>query len=284
MVNKVEKIMVAGDWHGNTVWADNTVKIAHKYGARKIVQCGDFGIWTHDEDGHTYLDTLNHTARTLGVKIYFVGGNHENWDHLDWWEKNNPRTYQGHVIVRSHIFYIVSGTRWMWNDKWFMGVGGAVSIDREYRLKRERSYKTGPRPRTLWWPQEQLSDEVLYKIENGPRRKTDYLFTHDCPTNAPFQFRLKNDPESQMHRQKMDRLGRAVKPDKWFHGHMHDKYDAYRFPMYESHSLVYGMRCDGCPDNWGILNTSDNTFTWNTDYVRMFKTGIMLPSELVNGD
>lgn len=264
-MSKADKIMVAGDWHGNTTWAGNMVKVAGEYGIKMIIQCGDFGIWTHEEEGHNYLDTVNERARKYGVKVYFIGGNHENWDHLNWWEKNNARTFLGHVIVRSHIRYIPRGLRWEWNNRTFLGVGGAVSIDVDMRLREEK------KPRTLWWPEEVVTQSDIAKIEAEDKRiarKLDYLITHDCPTNAPFKFRLKDDPESHMHRQLMDRLGRTLKPNLWFHGHMHDKYDAYPFPTYNSHSTVYGLECDGMQSNWGVLDTNTSTFIWNSQFVQ----------------
>ena len=260
-MSNTDKIFVAGDWHGNTPWAVGLVKVAKKYGCTHIVQCGDFGIWTHVEEGVTYLDALNDACRKYGVKIYFVGGNHENWDHLEAWMKINPKNYTGNYVVRSHIFFIPDGNRWMWSGKWFMGVGGAVSVDKDWRLHAERT-KYGPR--TLWWDQEQLDESVLFKLEQS-KVKTDYLFTHDCPTNAPFYNRMKDDPQSQMHRQLMDRLGKAVRPKMWFHGHMHDKYDGYDFPTYESHTKVYGLTRDTMQDNWGILDTATGDFKWQSD-------------------
>jgi hypothetical protein len=88
------------------------------------------------------------------------------------------------------------------------------------------------------------------------------MFTHDCPTNAPFKNRIKNDPDSHAHRQFMDRIGKVVKPKKWFHGHMHEKYDGYDFPMYDPTTLVYGFECDGMLWSYGYLDISTGNFTW----------------------
>lgn len=250
------KIMVAGDWHGDTEWARNVVRTAGRRGLKKIVQCGDFGIWTHLREGHSHLDTVNEEARKHGVKVYFIGGNHENWDHLDFWVIQNAKTSNGHVFVRSHILYIPDGCRWAWNDKVFMGVGGAVSVDKGRRKLGES-----------WWAQEQVDESLIWEIEQR-KLSADFLFTHDCPTNAPFQHRFKPDSQSQMHRQLMDRLGRAVRPQLWFHGHMHEKYDGYDFPMYESHTKVYGLEMNHQQWNWGVLDTAAGSFTWNQDFVR----------------
>ena len=249
-MSATDKVMIAGDWHGDTRWAVCIIKLAARMGLKKIVQCGDFGVWTHMAEGVTYLDAMNEAARRFGIKVYFLGGNHENWDHIESWMAFNPRTWAGHVIVRSHILYIPDGLVWKWSGKSFMGVGGAVSVDRDQRILGES-----------WWAQEQVDESLIWEIEQA-RTNADFLFTHDCPTNAPFQSRWKPDPQSQMHRQLMDRLGKAVKPALWFHGHMHEKYDGYDFPMYESHTKVYGLEMNNQTWNWGVLDVVNSKFIW----------------------
>jgi hypothetical protein len=146
-----------------------------------------------------------------------------------------------------------------------MTVGGAVSIDKDHRLQTE-----GNRPRSLWWPQEQLTeDELQFAMAKAAKKPVDFLFTHDCPTNAPFGARLKDDPDSHAHRQKMDRLGKVVQPKLWFHGHMHTRYDGYAFPTYESHTTVYGLECNpdamhghGSLSWWGVLDTETEKFVY----------------------
>lgn len=242
------KVMVCGDWHGDTEWAVKMVHRAQTLGVNKIIQCGDFGLWDHDEAGIRYLDTLNEECRRKGVKVYFVDGNHENHDRLSWYDKHNPATPAGHVYIRSHVFHIPRGTIWGWNGRKFAGVGGGVSVDR-----------AGRTPGESWWPGEQLEDETVYTLRDV---KVDYLFTHDCPTVAPMR-RLKNDPESQIHRQRMNKVGRILRPHYWFHGHMHERYD-YIFEHQEGGAEVFGLDMNREMHSWGILNAEDDTFTWGT--------------------
>jgi predicted phosphodiesterase len=264
------KIMIVGDTHGNTVWLRDRIRQAHKYRLDKIIQVGDFGLWDHYDDGFAFLDTTNEELRKAGLKLYWVDGNHENHDRLKWYEKNNPKTQAGHVYIRSHILYIPRGLIWEWDGKRFAGVGGAYSIDKAYR-------KVG----TSWWAGEQLTDTQKNKIVYGGFRRdpVDYLFTHDCSASTPFQGRLKNDPESHAHRQKMDEVARSLRPSFWFHGHMHTKYE-WMYPLDHSAShwaQVYGLECDGMFWSWGVLDTETDTFKW----CQQFKDDHMLEEKNV---
>lgn len=250
------KVMVLGDTHGNTHWARKMVAKAKKLEVTKIIQCGDFGLWDHHEDGFPFLDAVNKECSDSGVKLYWLDGNHENHDRLEWYRKNNPKTSNGHVYIRSHILYSPRGNRWMWDEKWFMTVGGAVSIDKSGRI-----------PGKSWWAGEQLTDAQLYGIEKAGNQ-ADYLFTHDCSNKTPFRLRLKADIDSQIHRQKIDRVARVVQPKLWFHGHMHTKYD-WMVPL-DDHAVnwaqVYGLEMDGDFWSWGILDTETDEFTWGPHY------------------
>lgn len=254
------KIMVLGDTHGNTDVAVMAVQNAGVLDIKVIIQCGDFGLWDHFKDGIDYLDILNAELMDNDVTLIWVDGNHENFDRLEWYHKNNPKNKWGQVFIRSNILWTPRGCKWKMDNKMFMSVGGAVSVDKDWRQMQQSKHN-----KVNWWPQEQLTEAELEQIlrnhANSPC-DVDFLFTHDCPTNAPFRGRMKNDQESQIHRQRMDRLGKAISPNMWFHGHMHTKYDGYDFPAYEPTTTVYGLECDGMRWNWGVLDTEFYTFEW----------------------
>jgi Icc-related predicted phosphoesterase len=242
------KILIAGDWHGDAAWAIKMVLAARYQGVKKIIQLGDFGIWTHMKEGVEYLDTVNEALRYDGSKVYFVPGNHENYDHIEWMERNLPQTAHGNTYVRSNIVMLRrDGTSWEWGKR-FVAVGGAVSVDRMWRTHL-----------IDWWPQEQLSEAAVQSIERGALgTEHDYFFTHDAPTNIPMNGLIR-DEQSHMHRQKFDRIAKALRPRLWFHGHFHRSLQ-YDFPTYESHTKVFGLDMNGRPNSAGILDTDDDTF------------------------
>lgn len=249
----MDKIIVAGDWHGNAHWAAQIVKRARELGISRIIQCGDFGLWDHTDDGVEYLDRLNLVCRENQVKVYWVDGNHENHDRLQWYDKHNAKDEVGRVYIRSNVLHLPRGIKWTYGSgRTLTAVGGAHSIDKGFR-----------RAGVSWWAGEQLRDEeVKHKVKEGP---IDYLFTHDCPTNAPFLHRIKPDLDSQIHRQRMNDVGRKVQPKIWFHGHMHEKYE-YFFEHQTGLARVYGLEADGDQYNWGILFVNEERFEWGPDY------------------
>lgn len=238
------KLMILGDVHGQTNWAVKMIRQAKRKNVDKIVQVGDFGVWTHWPEGIRFLDTLNEELRKSGIKLYFVAGNHENFDHLDWHESNGPKDTNSHAYLRTHILYTGRMNHWVWDDKTFFAAGGAVSVDRQYR-------KLGD----TWWSQERLSVENVVKLESL-RPRADYLFTHDAPTCVPMG-NLKPDPDSLEHRRLMDRVGRVIKPKLWFHGHYHKEMQ-YTF----GNADVYGINRDGQYRSSLILDTEDNSIAW----------------------
>lgn len=276
------RIGIVGDIHGET---KDGINVLNEMGKRKITHVfvvGDFGLWTHFADGHEFLDGLDRAAEGNGLSVFAVGGNHENWDHWNWFVENMP-THKGFAMVRRRVLLAPKAHEFRLAGKQFVVAGGAVSIDRDWRRERERgmydrfSNRTvrGTGARTLWWPNEELTDEDVNRIESR-FPKADILLTHDCSNYTPFEGRLKPDEASEIHRKRIDRVLRAVSPSVHFHGHMHTKYDwtntlgSGMFGSEPEFSIrTYGLECnpeamwartDG--DWWGILETDDLSFAY----------------------
>lgn len=222
------KLLIAGDWHGNHKWAKKIIDVAHAEGIGKIIQCGDFGVWPGKE-GKEYLLILSRHLVKRGISLYFVPGNHEDYNQIDSWNETLPANKDGHIEVEPNLFYTGKVNAWRWEDKKFASVGGAVSIDKRWRTKD-----------VSWWPQEQLTP----KEEHDAKLlgEVDYLFTHDCPSINPFRG-LKPDIESEIHRYTMTKIGKALQPKIWFHGHMHT-YEEYIFEHRAGVARVFGLDAD----------------------------------------
>lgn len=288
------KIYVAGDVHGNPV---NMAKHIYRAGERKIshlIVCGDFGLWTHFADGQTYLDEIQEAARINNLNVYAVGGNHENWDHWNWMVENFPNT-KGFARARSRILLAPKAHKWKWDGKVFVAAGGAVSVDKDMRLKEERGYDfhydrwvkskaTGPR--TLWWPNEEFTDNDIKTIASY-QVEADYLFTHDCSNNTPFGRRLKPDLDSEIHRKRIDKVIHLTRPLMHFHGHMHEKYDWVnsirvptddRYPEGWHDIQTYGLEADAMLNSWGVLDTQTDEFLWQggdaDEYFQAWEDGL----------
>lgn len=239
------KLMVLGDCHGEGKWVRNKINWAAKHDIKKIFQVGDMGFWTHEEAGVRYLDFVNEALRETGIKLYFVAGNHDQWDHLDWHEKNSAKDWNNHTYIRSHILYTGRSNRWVWGGKTFQTVGGAVSVDKDWRTV----------GKNLWLDEEIPLSVVTEMEKNSP--PSDYLFTHDAPSCVPMG-NLKPDMDSVRHRGYMDRIGRVVQPSIWFHGHYH-KWMEYSFMHQQGYASVYGLDRDFQFYSHVILDTENDT-------------------------
>lgn len=267
------KILVAGDTHGKEYALLPKIRKARELGIQKVLQVGDFGLWDHTFAGVQFLDAVQAAAEEAQLTVHAIGGNHENWDHWEWYVKNLP-TSHGWAMVRSRIALAPKVHTWKWNSKRFVGAGGGVSIDKDfYRLPKEAgTYRdeygrihpaTGPR--TMYWPNEQLTDGDVLTIK-GFHQSPDYLVTHDCSNRTPWKDRLKPDMDSQMHRQRIDEVLRVTQPKLHFHGHMHTKYDWENLVGARDGEAVYtqtyGLECDDDFWSYGILDTADDSFVW----------------------
>lgn len=248
--------MALGDTHGNHGEINRSYQRAKARGVDAIVQVGDYGYWDHADQG-AFSDLVSHWALKTGIPFFWVDGNHENHTLL---RKNEwAVSHEGFWEIRPDVFYIPRGTKWEWDGVTMMGVGGAVSIDADWRRQFEiygvyenGKFRAPTGERTLWWPEEELTwPESEFVLGQG---QADVLFTHDCPSNAPFKHRLKDDPRSTAHRAIMDEIGKSVQPRLWFHGHMHEWYD-YTFPHDRGEAHVIGLECDGMKNNWTIFDT-----------------------------
>lgn len=222
------KILIAGDWHGNHPWAKKIIEAAEAEGISKIIQVGDFGVWP-GEQGKEYLQILSRALVKRSIKLYFVPGNHEDFNQLEQWDKELPKNEDGHIEIEPNLFYTGKVNAWTWEGKRFASAGGAVSIDRKWRKKDE-----------TWWTQEQLT--FLEKKQAMDLGKVDYLFSHDAPVDLPFSF-LKKDLDSQAHRYTMTQIGRAIRPKLWFHGHYH-RHAEYKFYHDDGETNVFSLDAD----------------------------------------
>lgn len=261
---------MVGDLHGNV---KSTTTVLNEMGKRKIshvIVLGDFGLWGGHE-GHIFLDACQSLAEKNKMSLFAIPGNHENYDILERYQESYP-THKGFTYLRSRVLMCGKVNHFTLANKRFVVAGGAVSIDREWRLAKERGgiwsnewgredLGHGTGSRTLWWPQEQLTDKEELAVISGAEQPVDYLLTHDASDSTPWKNRLKPDRDSQVHRARIDRIVKAVKPKMHFHGHFHEKYDWIN-EGYDWSVQTYGLECNADWNSWGILDTETDEFAF----------------------
>ena len=235
------RVMFAGDWHGNVQWAISCIETAADNGATLIYQLGDFGIWP-GLGGSEYLLCLEAVAAERDVLLVVTLGNHEDYDQVETW----PITDDGFIINPEypHIWIAQRGQVWEHSGRVVASLGGAFSIDKGTR-----------RPHKSWWPQEEITLENVETLrENLAGRRVDLFLSHDFPFGVQpgphTVFALPKDLEDESHRQRavLRRAVNIAKPELLIHGHWH-------MPMMgklvgsDYETIVWGLDADGANAN-----------------------------------
>lgn len=166
------------------------------------IQVGDMGVgFRRIQSGYGHPNEFYpnppHYAMLRG-KHRFIRGNHDNPTEC---KKHSQWIPDGHVEGN------------------MMFVGGAVSIDREFRYK---DYD--------WWEDEELSQKELDKlVEKYCEVRPEIMVTHDCPEE------LAKSMEAMFCRGKINipsrtrialqRMWSAHQPRVWVYGHWHHSFD-----------------------------------------------------------
>lgn len=233
----VERVAVVGDLHANIRYTNKVLKYAFREpdSADVILQIGDFGVWGN------FVEQVEHIMATEYPDKYvlFVDGNHENHTRLDYHEIDEE---VGVKKLTDHVWHLPRGYRWRWGTTDCMAVGGAISVDREFRV-----------PGHDWFPRERMSPEEYIKcITPG---KVDVVFAHDAPGTHP----IPNIPpagtfpdgviaDAKYYRYTVvNNVGEHTKPELWFHGHYHSHYEEVIFWEDGSPCIVQGLNCDRNP-------------------------------------
>lgn len=264
------KIGIMGDTHGSTNWVKGYALGKFKReGIQTIIQVGDFGIWP-GERGGLFAKAVNAELKKNDQEIIVVPGNHEDWTKIN----SLPEYDDGFLSFRDNIRVAPRGHRWEMDGKTFVGLGGAPSVDRQWRLHGMKislaDWKTseemlagrgaGLRDKQLWWPEEQITEEDVAKTIAGGY--ADVFVAHDAPHGVQtIETRIAGNPMgfwegdlayAEVGRERMTRAFEGVKPKLFLHGH-------YHFPVNETvgETHVVGLATDTANGSLGALDTED---------------------------
>ena len=204
----MSKILCMGDIHGdygcvarvsNTMCDDGDI----------VIQVGDFGVSKH------FVDDLENRFAHFKHPVYFIDGNHENFDVINSWSKTKV------TEVYPNLFYVPRGTVLTLNGKRIGFLGGGESVDKAYRQEGVN-----------WFPSECISEEDVKRlITNVGNTPLDILVTHVPPT----EFINRNWPPLNkkswglsedwidMSAQMVERAYHLLRPKKMYFGHMHGR-------------------------------------------------------------
>jgi hypothetical protein len=245
------RVLVVGDTHGDMAWIARTViPTAVAENCSRIMQLGDFGFaFTPDlRTARAELATLGALLVEANVDLTFLPGNHEHHPTLARLTEmslvGQRVNADGHAELARRVHYAGRVSAWHWAGVRCAAVCGATSIDKDLRT-----------PGSDWFPEEELSEaEVQRAIRLG---EVDVLFSHDGPTNVPFNWLVDSQP-SEIHRRRISGVAQRLQPTRWYHGHYH-AHAVYRFPHYGGTAQVTALDCNNRPaaHSTAVLDLTD---------------------------
>lgn len=180
-----------------------------------LIILGDVGInyFMNEEDNQIkeYLNRLN-------IKLFCIRGNHEERpENIDDYKEIDM--LDGKVYIEEkypNLIFAKDGEIYNIDGKRILVIGGAYSIDKDYRLI--HGYK--------WFKDEQLTNEEMNNILNKVKGKSfDIVLTHTCPYKyEPVEVFLSFIDQSKVDKSMehfLDKIEESISYGKWYCGHYH---------------------------------------------------------------
>ncbi len=248
-------MLLVGDIHGSVDFWSGMCGLAADLGVDTIVQLGDFGFWPPLTRLERWVEAISEPLRHFGLKARALDGNH------DWHpgvRRQFPIAANGLRPVTDVLDWADRGARWEWHGRRFAALGGAVSIDMDYRVAPGDSQG---RPES-WWPTEAITgDEYDRLVAGGP---CDVLLTHDAPLGhgpnfAPLPLPLQARVDA--NRRLVSDAVRATTPQLLVHGHLHARYQSGIRTGDNTWTTVEGLASNNEDDrgSWAVLGLADLT-------------------------
>ena len=209
-------IYITGDMHGEERINEIKNFILSHTDITYLMILGDFGaIWNEDT-------SLIRQLSDLSATILFIDGNHENFDLLNAYPREEWNGGYVHHIA-NNILHLMRGNIYEIENRTFFVFGGAVSADKNLR-------KEG----VSWWPQEEATESQLNYARSMLERaqNVDYILTHCGNMEAVQRAYLQTgNGKLKVCRQsiKISTLLRDITYSMWFCGHYHMDYQAGKY-------------------------------------------------------
>lgn len=218
-----KRVWVTGDTHGQFDWLKSWCKNNHTTYEDALIILGDAGIMYYDQE-HEQTKKIKQLISECPITLLCIRGNHEarpiHTKGIEFiYEENDPVIPSGYYYESAYpnIRYIADGSTFNINGNRCLFIGGAYSVDKEYRLM------SGWR----WFEDEELTDEemtdILDKIDH---KHYDYVFTHTCPEKwQPRDLFLSIFDQSKVSKkmeQFLTTVSEIITFRYWYFGHYHD--------------------------------------------------------------
>jgi hypothetical protein len=213
-----ERVVVAGDWHGDRRWAERAFPAVRAAApdVRTMLHVGDFWHPSLTADlNASWLDLIDVLAAAAGIQRVLVTlGNHEPWGAL------TPLLANGQPARVSKVVWALPRPyRFTIAGREVLSLGGAASVNAHQLTEG-----------ITWFPDEAITDQhVADAIAGGP---ADLLLTHEPPADTPVRAvaaALRSSSHwpkaalaaSAASRARVSAVWDAANPVLLVHGHMH---------------------------------------------------------------
>lgn len=215
-------VYITGDTHGDFsrlgIFA-KTMGIRKEKGRERdiCIVLGDAGLNYFGDIRD--VKTKNEVSR-LPFDLFCIHGNHEmrpetvgGYEQAEW---------HGGIVYRQkefpHLLFARDGEIYDFAGKKTLVIGGAYSVDKEYRLA--HGYR--------WFPDEQPSEEIKQRVEKKLDEigwETDIVLSHTCPIKyQPTETFIHGLDQSRVDSSTeiwLDGIEDRLRYQKWYCGHYH---------------------------------------------------------------
>ena len=168
------RIMYLGDIHGNFNVIHQYVKMYDIKDAH-IIQVGDFGVGFNTfAKEKRMLEAYHPLLVKNNVTVWAIRGNHDYKPYFD----NDPFGFTNIKLVPDYTVLNLEGNK-------ILCVGGAVSVDREFRYTKKQKlgiFENDTLGVESWWPDELF---VLDVDKVKDLKDINIVVTHTCPDYCP---------------------------------------------------------------------------------------------------
>jgi 3-oxoacid CoA-transferase subunit A len=175
--------MITGDCHGvggvEARLKDLSLYEGNVVGGTALIILGDAGLnfWLNKTERKHKRELSKYN-----IPIYCVRGNHEERPEYLGYQLQYDEDVNGEVYVdddNDMIRYFQDGGEYVIDGLNVLTIGGAYSVDKDYRLQRAAAAGTSF---TGWFPGEQLGEKERADIRTKVNGKYyDFILTHTCP-------------------------------------------------------------------------------------------------------
>lgn len=224
-------IYITGDKHGD-------YRSVFDFCSKHVTTREDIMIVLGDAGINYYLNERDYVLKDslldLPVTLFCVHGNHEERpENIDGYK---TREFHNGIVCYEekypNILFAKDGEIYNFDGKSTLVIGGAYSVDKNYRLM--MGYN--------WYSSEQPNDNIkdrIRKVLKEHNNEVDIILSHTCPFKyLPYEVFLSGIDQSTVDNgteKFLDEIEETTKYKKWYCGHYHTdkKIDDIRFMMYD---------------------------------------------------